>query len=135
MRGIDCPESPASSIARLRRKAQVEYGRSLLPLMPAKAGIQLLVLGPRLRGDERFPDRTIPMHEIPIGAQGSASLVVRPEHLANQFKDSILPQVFATPMMVLLMENAALNAIRAYLEPGESAVGAAIDIEHIAATP
>ena len=75
------------------------------------------------------------MREIPIGAQGSASLVVKPEHLANQFKDSILPQVFATPMMVLLMENAALNAIRAYLEPGESAVGTAIDIEHIAATP
>ena len=35
----------------------------------------------------------------------------------------------------VLMENAALNAIRAYLEPGESAVGTAIDIEHIAATP
>ena len=75
------------------------------------------------------------MREIPIGAKGSASLVVKPEHLANQFKDSILPQVFATPMMVLLMENAALNAIRPYLQPGESAVGTAIDIEHIAATP
>jgi hypothetical protein len=47
----------------------------------------------------------------------------------------MLPQVFATPMMVLAMENAALNAIRGYLDPGESAVGTAVDIRHIAATP
>jgi len=33
------------------------------------------------------------------------------------------------------MENAALNAIREYLEPGESAVGTAVDIRHLAATP
>ena len=33
------------------------------------------------------------------------------------------------------MENAALNAIRPYLEPGESAVGTAIDMQHLAATP
>jgi fluoroacetyl-CoA thioesterase len=37
--------------------------------------------------------------------------------------------------MILAMENAALNAIRSYLEPGESAVGTAVDIRHIAATP
>ena len=58
-----------------------------------------------------------------------------PEHLANRFKDAILPQVFATPMMVLLMENAALNAIRPYLEAGESAVGTSVDAKHVAATP
>jgi len=33
------------------------------------------------------------------------------------------------------MENAALNAIRGYLDPGESAVGTAVDIRHLAATP
>ena len=75
------------------------------------------------------------MRDIPLGAKGTATLRVKPEHLANQFKDSILPQVFATPMMVRLMENAALNAIRPYLEPGESAVGTAIEMEHLAATP
>jgi fluoroacetyl-CoA thioesterase len=36
--------------------------------------------------------------------------------------------------MILAMENAALNAIRDYLEPGESAVGTAVDIRHLAAT-
>lgn len=75
------------------------------------------------------------MRDIPLGTTGTATLRVRPEHLANQFKDAMLPQVFATPMMVLLMENAALNAIRPYLEAGESAVGTAVDVQHLAATP
>lgn len=75
------------------------------------------------------------MRAIPLGAKGSFTLVVAPAHLANQFKDAMLPPVLATPMMVLMMENAALNAIRAYLEPGESAVGTAVDIRHLAATP
>ena len=75
------------------------------------------------------------MREIPIGARGTFSLVVRPEHLANQFKDSMLPPVFSTPVMVMVMENAALNAIRAYLEAGESAVGTRVDVRHLAATP
>src|SRR5207248_3782428 len=75
------------------------------------------------------------MRPIPLGAKGSFKLRVTPAHLANQFKDAMLPQVLATPMMVLAMENAALNAIRGYLDPGESALGTAVDIRHIAATP
>jgi fluoroacetyl-CoA thioesterase len=47
----------------------------------------------------------------------------------------MLPEVLATPVMIMMMENAALNAIRPYLEPGESAVGSAIDVRHLAATP
>jgi fluoroacetyl-CoA thioesterase len=46
-----------------------------------------------------------------------------------------MPEVLATPVMVLIMENAALNAIRPFLNPGESAVGTAIDVKHFAATP
>jgi len=75
------------------------------------------------------------MRQIPLGTKGTFTLRVRPEHLANQFKDAMLPEVFATPVMVLIMENAALNAIRSFLEPGESAVGSAINIRHLAATP
>ena len=75
------------------------------------------------------------MRPIPLGAKGSFTLRVLPEHLANQFKDAMLPQVFATPFMILMMENAALNAIRPFLDPGESAVGTAIDVRHLAATP
>jgi fluoroacetyl-CoA thioesterase len=75
------------------------------------------------------------MRQISLGAKGSFTLRVLPEHLANQFKDAMLPQVLATPFMILMMENAALNAIRSFLDPGESAVGTAIDVRHLAATP
>ena len=75
------------------------------------------------------------MKTIPIGAKGTFTLLVRPSDLANQFKDSMLPPVFATPMMVTAMENAALNAVRDYLEPGESAVGTMVNVKHLAATP
>ncbi|HWE79723.1 MAG TPA: thioesterase family protein [Pseudolabrys sp.] len=75
------------------------------------------------------------MRPVPLGAKGTFTLRVMPAHLANQFKDAILPQVFATPMMVTIMENAALNAIRDYLEPGESAVGTIVNVKHLAATP
>jgi fluoroacetyl-CoA thioesterase len=72
---------------------------------------------------------------IPLGAKGSFTLLVQPEHLANSFKDAALPPVLATPVMIMVMENAALNAVRPYLDPGESAVGTAVDIRHLAATP
>jgi len=75
------------------------------------------------------------MRPIPLGAKGTYSLRVMPAHLANQFKDAALPQVFATPMMIRAMENAALNAVRDYLDPGESAVGTVVNIRHLAATP
>jgi fluoroacetyl-CoA thioesterase len=75
------------------------------------------------------------MRAIPVGATGTASLTVAPAHLASQFKDAALPPVFATPMMIKIMEDAALNAVKPYLEPGESAVGTAVDVRHLAATP
>jgi fluoroacetyl-CoA thioesterase len=75
------------------------------------------------------------MKSIPVGAAGSYSLVVTPEHLASRFKDATLPAVLATPIMILMMENAALNAIKPYLDAGESALGTRVDVRHLAATP
>src|SRR5258707_6851076 len=75
------------------------------------------------------------MGQNPLGSTGTGPLRVEPEHLADRFKDAMLPQVLATPVMVLIMETAALAAIRPYLDNGESAVGTAIDIRHLAATP
>ena len=75
------------------------------------------------------------MKHIPLGARGSFSLLVQPEHLANRFKDAMLPAVFATPVMIMVMENAALNAIKPYLDAGESALGTRVDVRHLAATP
>ena len=37
--------------------------------------------------------------------------------------------------MILFMENAALNAVREYLEPNESVVGTGVNLRHLAATP
>jgi fluoroacetyl-CoA thioesterase len=75
------------------------------------------------------------MRAIPAGTQGSFTLVVSPEHLANRFKDATLPAVLATPVMIMAMENAALNAIKPYFETGESAVGTRVEVNHLAATP
>jgi fluoroacetyl-CoA thioesterase len=75
------------------------------------------------------------MQSIPVGATGSFSLTVMPDHLASRFKDVTLPPVLATPVMIMIMENAALNAIKPYLDAGESALGTRVDVRHLAATP
>ena len=75
------------------------------------------------------------MQSIPVGATGSFNLVVMPEHLASRFKDGTLPAVLATPVMIMVMENAALNAIKPYLDSDESALGTRVDVRHLAATP
>lgn len=75
------------------------------------------------------------MRAIPDGTQGSFTMVVAPEHLANRFKDATLPAVLSTPVMIMAMENAALEALKPYFDAGESAVGTHVDIHHLAATP
>ena len=75
------------------------------------------------------------MQSIPVGATGSFSLVILPDHLASRFKDVTLPPVLATPVMIMIMENAALNAIKPYLGAGETALGTHVDVRHLAATP
>ena len=75
------------------------------------------------------------MKPIPVGAAGSFTLVVGPEHLASRFKDASLPPVLATPVLIMVMENAALNALKPYLDPGESALGTQVAVRHLAASP
>ncbi len=75
------------------------------------------------------------MRAIPIGAKGVFETLVRQEDLANTFKDATLPPILATPVMIKFMENAALLAIQPYLEGNETALGTAVDVRHVAATP
>ena len=75
------------------------------------------------------------MRTVTTGTRGSFTLVVAPEHLANRFKDAMLPPVLSTPVMIMAMENAALEALKPYFEPGETAVGTRVDVEHLASTP
>jgi fluoroacetyl-CoA thioesterase len=74
------------------------------------------------------------MPSIPLGAKGTFTLIVMPEHLANRFKDVTLPPVLATPVMIMAMENAALNALKPYLGERYSAVGTRVEVSHLAAT-
>ena len=46
-----------------------------------------------------------------------------------------LVPVFATPYMIALMENAAVNAVQAHLEEGQGTVGTKLEVTHDAATP
>jgi predicted thioesterase len=44
-------------------------------------------------------------------------------------------QVFSTPSMIALMENAARQAVESILPAGQTTVGTRLDIRHLAATP
>jgi fluoroacetyl-CoA thioesterase len=72
------------------------------------------------------------MRTIPIGATGAFTLVVPPEDLASRFKDAMLHDDLATLVLVMVIENAALAALKSYLEPGETAVGTGVDLRHLA---
>lgn len=44
-------------------------------------------------------------------------------------------EVFGTPMMIALMENAAWQAVVGELEEGEATVGTLVNVRHLGATP
>jgi predicted thioesterase len=44
-------------------------------------------------------------------------------------------EVFATPMMIALMERAACQALAGSLEEGQTSVGTMINVEHVSASP
>ena len=74
------------------------------------------------------------MQQVPVGAKGTYEFTVAREHLANTTEVS-LPPVLATAMMSLAMELAAIDALKAYLDPGEMSVGVVVNVTHTAATP
>jgi predicted thioesterase len=74
------------------------------------------------------------MRPVPVGAKGIYEFTVARKDLAGTMEPS-LPPVLATCMMSLAMELAAMDAISAYLDPGEMSVGAVVNVSHLAATP
>ena len=62
------------------------------------------------------------------------SIVVSKEMLANAVGSGEV-DVFATPMMVALMENTAAKCVADSLEKGQTTVGTSIHVTHCAATP
>ncbi len=71
---------------------------------------------------------------IALGVQGTAQIVVGEQHTAPHVGSGKVP-VLATPVMVNLMEAAALDAAERFLPPGHQSLGTHLDVRHIAATP
>jgi len=74
------------------------------------------------------------MEELRTGLKGRKELIVEARHTAAHLGSGGVP-VYATPMMVLAMEEAALGAVDSLLGPGTATVGYSLDVRHLAATP
>src|SRR5271154_5087838 len=68
------------------------------------------------------------------GLTGSAEIGVGPEHPAS-FVGSGRIAVLATPVMINVIEAAALAAIEHLLPVGHQSLGIHLDVSHTAATP
>ncbi len=71
---------------------------------------------------------------LKIGLQGSAEKLSSAETTASNFGSGGV-DVFATPVMIGLMEEAACNAVHELLPAGQTTVGTTVNVKHMAATP
>ena len=71
---------------------------------------------------------------LELGIKGSASCTVTKDLTAKALRSGGL-DVFATPIMIALMEEASLVSVRPYLEPGMDTVGTHLDVSHLSPTP
>lgn len=74
------------------------------------------------------------LSRLHAGLEGRAELVVAPEHTAPSVGSGKIA-VLATPVMINVIEAAALNACEALLPEGHQSLGTRLDVTHIAATP
>ena len=74
------------------------------------------------------------MATIQTGQKGVKELMVAPEDLAS-YSGNTGADVLSTPRLVLLMEQAARQAIEGQLPPGKITVGTLVQIRHFAASP
>ena len=74
------------------------------------------------------------LSKIIPGLEGHAELVVRDEHTAPRIGSGRV-RVLATPVMINLMEAAALDAAENLIPAGHQSLGIRLDVRHIAATP
>lgn len=71
---------------------------------------------------------------LQIGVIGEASETVSSANTAETMKSGTL-QVYATPAMVALMEQAAYTSVQNKLDVGQGTVGVRMEVSHISATP
>ena len=68
------------------------------------------------------------------GLKGEATTTVVHENTAAYVGAGGV-EVFATPMMIALMENAAWRAVASRLDEGDVTVGTLVNVQHFSATP
>ena len=71
---------------------------------------------------------------LPPGLKGVAELVVGEQHTAPRIGSGRI-RVLATPVMINLIEAAALAAVESSLPEEHQSLGTRLDVSHIAATP
>ncbi len=71
---------------------------------------------------------------LPIGREGRAEVIVDDAHTAPRVGSGRI-RVLATPVMINLMEAAALDCVEALLPDGHQSLGIHLDVSHHAATP
>lgn len=71
---------------------------------------------------------------LEAGIKGTGSVEVVRENTAAAVGSGML-EVFATPMMIALMEKTACESVAPYLEEGSGTVGTELNVKHVAATP
>ena len=76
----------------------------------------------------------VDLSRLTVGLTGSAELVVGEEHTAPRVGSGRV-HVLATPVMINLMEAAALVAVEHLLPPGHQSLGTHLNVGHYAATP
>jgi len=76
----------------------------------------------------------IDLSKLKPGMKGSADLVIGEEHTAPRVGSGRV-HVLATPVMINLIEAAALAAAENLLPPGHQSLGIRLDVRHFAATP
>jgi predicted thioesterase len=74
------------------------------------------------------------MDELAPGLTAEIKHTVTETDTASKWGSGLVP-VFSTPALVGLMESAAVAALAGHLPPGQTTVGARIDVRHLAATP
>ena len=72
--------------------------------------------------------------DLPVGLSGSAEMVVGEQHTAPRVGSGRI-RVLATPVMINLIEAAALAAVEQSLPEHHQSLGTHLDITHSAATP
>ena len=72
--------------------------------------------------------------EITPGLEGTVEITVGEQHTAPSIGSGKV-RVLATPVMINLIEAAALKAIEHLLDPGYQSLGIHLDVHHVAATP